>query len=72
MNDELTMRFSMIRRYCNADAGALHPLLTDIAACAQGVTALAASHFPPQLLPATAWISPLQAAVTDLFKAGER
>ncbi len=71
MNDELTMRFAMIRNYCDADAAALDPLLTDIAARAQGVTAFAASQFPQQLLPATAWVSPLHPPVSDLSKAGE-
>lgn len=71
MNDEQMMRLAMIQRYCDADAHELGPLLADVAARVQGVTAFAAAHFTPTMLPATAWVSPLHPPVAQLLKAGE-
>ncbi|WP_413738274.1 hypothetical protein ACL2XP_08485 [Sodalis sp. RH21] len=59
MNDEIAARLALINLYTPADAALLLPLLGDCAQRAAGVAAYGARHFPPALLPATAWVSPL-------------
>jgi hypothetical protein len=58
--DALTLRLALIQRHCAADAVELEHLLTDCEARAAGVSAFAAQHFAPTLLPANAWVSALQ------------
>lgn len=60
MIDPIALRLALIQRHCVADADELLPLLSDCEARAAGVSAFAAAHFPPTLLPATAWVSALQ------------
>ncbi|MFS2225378.1 hypothetical protein [Pantoea sp. B65] len=64
MTDEIAARLALINHYCPADAALLLPLLADCAQRAAGVTAFAARHFPPTLLSANAWVSPLHPPVT--------
>lgn len=60
MIDPIALRLALIQRHCAADADELQPLLSDCEARAADVCAYASAHFPPTLLPATAWVSALQ------------
>lgn len=60
MNDAIALRLALIQRHCAADAAELGHLLTDCEARAAGISAFAAQHFAPVLLPANAWVSALQ------------
>ncbi|EJL93765.1 hypothetical protein [Pantoea sp. GM01] len=58
--ESIALRLALIQRHCAADAAELQHLLTDCEARAAGVSAFAAQHFSPTLLPALAWVSALQ------------
>ncbi|WP_034916738.1 hypothetical protein [Erwinia sp. 9145] len=60
MIDPIALRLALIQRHCAAGAAELQHLLTDCETRAAGVSAFAAQHFPPTLLPANAWVSALQ------------
>jgi len=59
MNDLIAARLALISHATPTDGALLLPLLDDCGLRAAGVTAFAAGYFPPSLLPATAWVSPL-------------
>jgi len=59
MKEVIALRLALIQRCCQADAADLEHQLADCETRAAGVSAYAARHFAPTLLPANAWVSPL-------------
>lgn len=59
MKLESTVRLQMIQQLTPLEPALITPVMADCVNRASSLLAFATQHFPPELLPATAWISPI-------------